>query len=433
MTDPQTIGHVLRNALDLHFLRSEDSAMIFYDLTMLETRINRLKSAFPENTLHTLAIKANPLLGILRLTRDFSPSVGVEAATIGEVHLALKAGFGPERIVYDSPVKTMDELRFALARGIHINADSLAEVDRIGAILSEVEPAEAPAPSVAIRINPQVGTGTIAESSVAGIYSKFGVPLGTKQTELIDRLSTTPWLKGVHLHVGSQGCAPEMLTEGIGRLYDLVTEANRIRKQRRLPDLSIFDIGGGFPVSYFRDNTPPSMEAYVSSIKTRAPELLSTDSPSPFRIITEFGRWTYTHTGWTVSRVEYVKHDPGLDTLMLHVGADLFVRECLNPKDWQHEYSLFDQHGNLKTGGTLRPTNLAGPLCFAGDIIARNVLLPEALPGDYLVIHDTGSYTFSMWSRYNSRLTPRIAGYSGDRFTILKERETPEEMMRFWE
>jgi diaminopimelate decarboxylase len=127
-----------------------------------------------------------------------------------------------------------------------------------------------------------------------------------------------------------------------------------------------------------------------------------------------------------------VKHDPGISTAMIHTGADLFVRECLNPKDWQHEYSVMDSSGRLKEGLSGTPWNLAGPLCFSGDILAKNVMLPEVEEGDYLIIHDTGGYTFSMWSRYNSRFAPRILAYDKRGFRVLKERENAGDLLRFW-
>jgi diaminopimelate decarboxylase len=170
------------------------------------------------------------------------------------------------------------------------------------------------------------------------------------------------------------------------------------------------------------------MEHYAKEIKDRYPLLFT----SHFSLLTEFGRWVYVNAGWTVSRVEYMKHDPGINTAMIHAGADLFLRECLNPKSWPHEYSVFNKSGNLKSGNDVTPYNLAGPLCFSGDILARNVELPIVEEGDYLVIHDTGGYTFSMWSRYNSRQTPRIIGYQGGEFKILREREGFDEVMDFW-
>jgi diaminopimelate decarboxylase len=203
---------------------------------------------------------------------------------------------------------------------------------------------------------------------------------------------------------------------------------NEKRNATGLQPVSIFDIGGGLPVSYKGDRTPVLMADYAKEIAKLFPLLFT----SSFSLFTEFGRWVHVNAGWTVSRVEYVKHDPGINTAMIHAGADLFLRECLNPKSWQHEYSVFDKMGNPKSGKDRTPYNLAGPLCFSGDILARHISLPVTEEGDYLVIHDTGGYTFSMWSRYNSRQTPRIIGYAEELFEILKERESFEEVAGFW-
>ncbi|MEI7896338.1 MAG: diaminopimelate decarboxylase [bacterium] len=422
------IENVLHSALLKKLIREEDTAVIFYNLTALESRIRYLVSCFPQNTLHGLAVKANPLTRIMELARGVSPNIGVESASAGEVAMALHAGYRPDQVVFDSPVKTISDLKFALARGVRLNIDNLHELERVNSILP-------PGPwtssgSVGIRINPQIGVGTILESSVAGEYSKFGVPIRYYRSGLEQAFLTYPWLTGVHLHVGSQGCPVQMLVDGIGVLYDFVVEINHKRIAAGFPPVSIFDIGGGLPVSYQSGKEAPSMAEYAGNIAARAPLLFDSNA---FKLITEFGRWTYTNSGWTISRVEYVKTDPSVKTAMLHVGADLFVRECLNPTDWQHEYSVYDREGILKRGTDDLAYNLAGPLCFSGDIIAKNVRLPKVEEGDYIVIHDTGGYTFSMWSRYNSRQTPRIIGYHSHRFEILKERETVEEVRRFWE
>jgi len=418
----ESIGSSLRSALGTGFIREEDTLVIFHDLSFLKERIQYLNSLFPPQTLHALAIKANPLFRILELSRPLG--AGAEVASIGELKLALKAGYPAEKIVFDSPVKTWQDLEFALNAGVHINVDSLAELERIATLKQKTNYHG----TIGIRINPQVGLGSILESSVAGEYSKFGIPVRTKRKELIDAFLTYPWITGVHLHVGSQGCSMELLLNGIGVLYDLVNEVNEQRKALEQQPISIFDIGGGFPISYRKDEIPVSMEEYAKAIKNSYPLLFTPH----FSLLTEFGRWVYVNAGWTVSRVEYVKHDPGISTLMIHAGADLFLRECLNPISWPHEYSVFDKSGNLKSGSDIIPYNLAGPLCFSGDILARNITLPIVEEGDYLVIHDTGGYTYSMWSRYNSRQTPRIIGYRGDEFEILRERESYDDVAGFW-
>jgi diaminopimelate decarboxylase len=410
------IEKTFKQALEKGLVRSEDTAVMFHDLGYLEQRIRHLIGLFPETTLHALAVKANPLMKIMEFTRGISPQVGVEAASIGEVQLALRAGYEPHRIVYDSPVKTSEELEFALVTGIHLNIDNLSELARVEKLLERITTRSV----IGIRINPQVGAGTIAESSVAGEYSKFGVPIGTRRNEIIDAFRNHPWLTGVHLHVGSQGCSPEMLVEGAGVLYDLMQDAGYRLKQ--------FDIGGGFPISYHSTIEPPRIDDYVAALRSRCPLLFTAHCS----LLTEFGRWVYTNAGWTASRVEYVKRDPGINTAMIHTGADLFVRECLNPTDWQHEYIVADRNGHLKSGQSEHPWNLAGPLCFSGDILAKNLILPEIEEGDYIIIRDTGGYTFSMWSRYNSRFAPRILGYANGSCSVLKEREDVGDLLAFW-
>ena len=415
------IQSAFQTALKNGLIRNEDSSVIFYDLDYLEERIRYLVSLFPTSALHGIAVKANPLIFILKILNQIG--VGAEAASLGEVMIALNTGYSPEKIVFDSPVKTIEELEFALTTGIHINLDSLAELERVAALKKKYSSAS----TIGIRINPQVGTGTILESSVAGEYSKFGVPIKTRRNELIEAFTKYDWLTGVHLHVGSQGCPMEMLLQGIGVVYEFVQE---VHSKSGHPQINIFDIGGGFPISYDHHTVPASMEEYVSTMKNRFPALFS----DHFTLFTEFGRWAHVNSGWTMSRVEYVKHDIGINTAMIHVGADLFLRECLNPESWPHVYSVLDKDGNLKTGKDKNPYNLAGPLCFSGDILAKNVELPVVVEGDYLIIHDTGGYTFSMWSHYNSRQTPRILGYFKDcaRFEILKERGTDQDLVDFW-
>jgi diaminopimelate decarboxylase len=458
----KNISSLFRHALKEGQIREEDTAVLFYDLEYLESRILHLRSCFPSTTLHGLAIKANPLIRVLEFTRELGSDV--EAATVGEIAIAMRAGYSPGRIVFDSPVKTFSDLQFAMEHGVHLNCDNLSELKRVDMLLNQVSSAS----TFGIRINPQIGMGSILESSVAGEYSKFGVPIKTRREELEEAFRIYPWLTGVHLHVGSQGCSVEMLVEGAGILYDFVNEINAKQeagseklKTRCGKRINIFDIGGGLPISYSYQQIPPQMEDYVAALRARAPGLFEgaghraqgTEhraqgigenstmvkcqngkiNDGSWRLITEFGRWVFVNSGFTVSRVEYVKRDPGIKTAMLHVGADLFLRECLNPADWKHEYSVLDAEGNLKEGRDDTSYNLAGPLCFAGDIVAKNVVLPVVEEGDYIVIHDTGGYTFSMWSRYNSRQTPRILGYQNGNLSVLKEREGLDSLVGFWE
>ncbi len=206
---------------------------------------------------------------------------------------------------------------------------------------------------------------------------------------------------------------------------DFTEEVNKTLNGR----IDFFDIGGGLPVSYHHDRKPVSMEEYHRMLKEKVPELFS----GRYRIITEFGRYIYANTGWVASKVEYVKREKDYNIIMTHVGADLLIRKCYNPGDWHHQITVVDKNGKVKTGKDKNKYIVAGPLCFAGDIIDTGLELPVVETGDYLLIHDTGAYTISMWSRYNSRQMPMVIGHNGKmEFQIIKDREEREDIYRFW-
>ncbi|MCP4581731.1 MAG: diaminopimelate decarboxylase [candidate division Zixibacteria bacterium] len=422
----ENISAVFQRALNEGIVNKDvDTAVIFYDLSHIKERVDDLINLFPKTTLHAIAIKANPLIKILKLFKKWG--AGLEAATLPELYMAEKTGLPPDKIVYDSPVKTSSDLEYALRLGVHINADSLMELKRIDESLKKTESNS----TIGIRINPQVGTGKISSTSVAGEYSKFGVPLNEYREEIVDSFLKHEWLSGIHLHVGSQGCEVELLLSGAEKVLSLTNEINKqLKKTNSKRRINIFDIGGGLPVSYHRNIEPVPMSQYRDELKSRFGELFT----DKFKLITEFGRYIHANAGWTASRVEYVKRDRNINTLMIHVGADLFIRKCLNPDDWHHVISIFDYKGELKTGNDSKRYNIAGPLCFAGDFIARGIELPVVEEGDYAIIHNTGAYTLSIWSRYNSRQIPKVIGYynDGEKFEILKERERPEDLYEFW-
>jgi diaminopimelate decarboxylase len=114
------------------------------------------------------------------------------------------------------------------------------------------------------------------------------------------------------------------------------------------------------------------------------------------------------------------------------LGADFLLRKAYNPTNWHHDISVIDKQGRLKMGTDKKPYMVAGPLCFGGDIIEESIQLPVIEAGDYLVIHDVGAYTLSMWSRYNSRQMPEVLGVSKKEISVLKKRETLFDILKFW-
>lgn len=426
---PVEMAGVLAQSLDNGFAATEDTSVVYYDLDRIRARALEAVDAFPSGALHAVAVKANPLPPVLKVLAELHPAIGLEAASLPELRLALNAGFAPERILFDSPAKTEAELHGALEAGVHLNIDNFQELDRIA---RWVQANGLPAGGIGLRVNPVVGEGAIASTSVAGAASKFGVPLDGCRGDILAAYTAHPWLTALHAHVGSQGCSLGQLAAGACSLLDLAREINASIPGR----INTIDIGGGLPATYDAADPKPSISDYAATLAATCPELLNGD----YRICTEFGRAIHANAAFAASRVEYVKRHGGAPLSVIHLGADMFLRPCYNPADWRHDVLAATPDGTLKDGPDI-PQRVAGPLCFQGDFPARNAHMPELAQGDWVLIRDVGAYTLSMWSRYNSRQIPTVLGFERSenegtnkmRFRVLRKRESVEDVLRFWE
>ena len=414
--DIESVAHAAR-ARDL--FGEHDRAIVVHDLERMRARIRVLAGCFPPHSLHAVAIKANPVVEILK--EAVAAGAGLEAASFEEVCIGLDAGAPPARIVFDSPAKTNAELAEALALGVIVNADNFDELDRIDALLARARSTSL----VGLRVNPMVGAGSIGITSVADGGSKFGVDIDSERGRIRSCFERYPWLRGLHAHIGSQGCSLELLVAGARRLVELVREIDTAGDGDRI---DFVDIGGGLSAEYDGDDTAPDIEDYAAMLRAHAADLFD----GRFRVITEFGRALQAGCGFALSRVEYVKHVAGKPLAVIHLGADMLMRPVYLPGQWKHRLLVLDSAGRLKSGEAT-PWTIAGPLCFAGDIVARDAPLPCVEPGDLVAVRDAGAYTLSMWSRHCSRGMPSVLGYHGDgEVRLLRRAESPRELARFW-
>lgn len=413
----EELATVLDAARARSVLGPDDAAVVFHDLDLLQARLDELDEVFPGGTLHAVAIKANPLVEVLRLV--VNAGHGLEAASIEEVHLAVAAGCPPDRIVFDSPAKTTAEITEALELGIRLNADNVDELRRI-------ERATRPRHRsiVGLRINPMVGAGRIPTTGVAGARSKFGVPVHDALEPLVTFADRLPALRCLHMHIGSQGVGLQAHHDAAGVIADL---RRRVHDRLGREQFDVVDLGGGLSTNYVDDEAMlPSR--VVDGLASEAPELLD-----DVQLVTEYGRAIHANCGWAVSDVEYVKEVAGRPHAVIHVGADLLLRPVYQPGFWRHRITHV---GAPDPGGDARAWTISGPLCFAGDIIARDVELGDVQPGDSLLVHDVGAYTVSMWSRHCSRGIPRVVGHRRRgrdvEFVLLRDRERPADIVRHW-
>lgn len=418
------IAKIIRLAINNKLLNKQtDTATIFYDVDYIKSNIQTIIDSYPNNAMHTVAVKANPLSNILK---EMIPlNFGTEVASLPELHHAIGLGFSPKKIIFDSPVKTINEIRFALKNGVYINVNCFEELKRIEQLITKSVTKSV----IGLRINPQIGQGTIKATSVANRISKFGIPLDTNKEFIMNAFFKYKWLTGLHVHIGSQGMHPNLLIKGIKKVFELAEEVNQLfiatENETRI---KFIDIGGGFPVKYHESDYRISLKDFSKKLKQEIPKLFT----SNYKIITEYGRFIHANAGWAISRVEYIIKEKDYNIIITHLGADFMLRKAYNPNDWHHNISVIDKNGFQKPSNNTKKYKIAGPLCFAGDFIADDVILPKVEIGDYIVIHDVGSYTLSMWSKYNSRQVPKVISYTNENMEIVKERETLAKAIQFW-
>lgn len=432
-----------------HNLLNENAHVIdIFNFDKFHARLAELTTAFHESFFtHALAIKCQSISGILcyanRNFGDNGPNkckVGIEGASINEVIHGLNAGFNPRSIIFDSPVKTPADLELAIAKNFHINLDNFDDMQVVANILPKYPETRS---TFGIRINPLAGEGAIAALSTAGIGSKFGL-IYNDQTfeELFGYYQKFEFLTGVHCHVGSQGCGLQMLSRGASIVTEL---AERLNKNLGRDQVKIIDIGGGIPTNYKGVEEAFKFQEYRDLLEKECPNLFS----GKFQIITEFGRCIMTKCGVTITKIFSIKEsDPNgspIDrlrfehkinaTLFSHVGANVFYREVYQHLSFRRRFTIYDKNGvqkDITAKGTQR-YDIAGPLCFQGDYLCKEVILPKVYKGDLLVMHDTGGYAMSLYSKYNSLQSHDCYGYSEqDGFKLMKAKQTREECLEFW-
>ncbi|MFD0168728.1 diaminopimelate decarboxylase [Streptomyces decoyicus] len=397
------------------------------DIAGVRRSAAELRAAFEEFTapgtpvLHAFAVKAASLVPVLRLLAQ--EGLGCEVASPGELALARAAGVPVGRTVLDSPAKTLAELREALALGIAVNADNPEELARIDALMTSA-PSSAP---IGLRVNPQIGGGSIGAMSTATDTSKFGVGLRDEGARdwVVQAFLARPWLTRLHAHVGSQGMPLELMAAGVRALYHLAEEINEKAGRRQIDTL---DIGGGLPVNFSSDATTPTYREYAALLHATVPGLLS----GRYGIVTEFGRSLLAKHGTVLARVEYAKSAGGRPIAVTHAGAQVATRTVFVPEAWPLRVAAYDAAGRPKTGAPVAQ-DIAGPCCFAGDLVAENRPLPLLESGDHAALLDTGAYYFSTHFAYNSLPRPGIYGYATDadgtvRFATVRTPQTLEDL-----
>jgi diaminopimelate decarboxylase len=418
----------VRAAVERGLLGPDAAVVGLLDVTGIRESAAALRAAFDAvsapgtRVLHAFAVKATPLVPVLRLLHE--AGIGAEVASPGELALARAAGVPAERTVLDSPAKTPAELREALALGIAVNADNPQELARIDALMRSA-PSRSP---LGLRVNPQIGGGTIGATSTATETSKFGVALRDEGARewVVRAYLERPWLTRLHAHTGSQGIPLALMARGTAETFALAEEINARAGRHQIDTL---DIGGGLPVNFDSEAAAPTYERFARLLREEVPGLFD----GRYGLVTEFGRSLLAKHGTVVARVEYAKSAGGRRIAVTHAGVQVATRTVYAPGAWPLRIAAYDTKGRPKPGPEV-VQDVAGPACFSGDLLAEGRALPLLEQGDYAAALDTGAYYFAHHYAYNSLARPGIYGFAPDgsggvAFATVREPQTVPEVV----
>ncbi|MEW6439648.1 MAG: diaminopimelate decarboxylase [bacterium] len=352
------------------------------------------------------SMKANSNLALLRVFLNLGG--GLDVVSGGELYRALKAGCDPAKIVFSGVGKSAAEMEAALAAGILMfNVESEQELERLNAVAGK---AGRKAP-VALRVNPDIDARTHPYISTGLKKNKFGIRIeeSLRTYELARSLEHVEPV-GVHCHIGSQLLDTKPFVDALQRVKALV---RTLREQAF--DIRYLDLGGGLGITY-NEETPPHPAEYAKALVEEAADLGCT-------FILEPGRVLVGNAGILVTQVQYIKKSPE----KTFVIVDSAMNDCIRPSLYGAYQAIWPIR--RRNGEEIR-ADVVGPICESGDFLAKDRLIPSLEPGDLVAVMSAGAYGFSMSSNYNSR--PRVAEVlvGGDRYWVVRKRESYEDLLR---
>ncbi|GHT97533.1 diaminopimelate decarboxylase [Spirochaetia bacterium] len=382
------------------------SPLYVYDEGIIRERCREVRALSPyPGFLPNYSAKANTNIELLKIVKD--EGLHADAMSPGEILAEEAAGFRPEELLFISNNVSVDEMRFALDRGIMISVDSLSQLAQYGAAFG------ASFPRVAFRLNPGIGAGHSAKV-VTGGKSKFGIE--QKDVNRVQEIARTYGLviAGIDQHIGSLFLnAGEYLAAA-----DVLFET-----AREFPNLAFIDLGGGLGVPYKPGEPRLDMRAFGQQLSPKIADFTGRYANHTIRIMIEPGRYISAESCILLGTVHSVKENYGETYIGTDIGFNVLMRPVLY--DSWHDIRIFTANK------TAQKVTVTGNICESGDILARDRDLPLPEPGDLIGVENAGAYGYAMASNYNSRLRPAevlIALDGKDR--LIRRRDTYEDLLR---
>jgi diaminopimelate decarboxylase len=375
-----------------------------YDASIIEKQYDRLKNAFNgrDVKLH-YAMKALNNVNILRLLKK--KGAGLDAVSIGEIHLGLRAGFEPSQIMYTPNCVSYEELHEAIQLGVHINIDNLFMLEKFGQEFGASVPC-------CLRLNPHIMAGGNSNISVGHIDSKFGISI--HQLRHIQRIMNHYGIKvtGLHMHTGSDIIDADVFLRGAELLYDAA---------ELFPDLEFMDFGSGFKVGYKEGDIVTNIEAIGKKIAASF-EKFCKSYGRDLELWFEPGKFIVSEAGKLLVEVNVVKQT----TSTVFAGVNSGQNHLLRPM-FYNAYHQIDNISNPE--GEKKLYSVVGYICES-DTLGFDRMLNEVRVGDVLSISNAGAYGFTMSNQYNARMRPAEVLVLNGKAQLIRKRETLEDIYR---
>ena len=403
-------GRMYAEDVAVHDIAEQYGTPLFvYSRAALEHQWKLLDSAFGSHP-HSIcyAVKANSNIAVLNVLARLGS--GFDIVSEGELRRVLLAGGEADNVVFSGVAKSKQELRFAMQQGVRcINIESVAELDRVQSVASELQVTA----SIAFRVNPDVDPQTHPYISTGMDEAKFGVNMEAafnayQKAEQLPNIE----IHSIACHIGSQITKTDPFSDALDRVLNLV---------ERLADTGIkikqLDLGGGLGINY-QGETPPSADSYV---KAMLDGIAKRGIHLPIAI--EPGRFIAGNSGILLSRVEFLKQNATKRFAIVDAG----MNDLLRPSLYQAHHDIVNTQA--RNDCEARTYDVVGPVCESADVLGYDRELSLA-SGDLLAVKSCGAYGFVMAGNYNSRCRPAEVMVDGESCHLIRERETFEELTR---
>jgi diaminopimelate decarboxylase len=375
-----------------------------YHAEKIAEQYEKLQKAFADQDVVVFyACKALTNVSILRYIKSLGANV--DCSSINEVKLALYAGFAPERVLYTSNGIAFSEIEEAKNLGVHINIDSLSNLEKFGKKYGHSYP-------VGIRLRPNILAGGNLKISTGHDKSKFGIPVDRIEKIISVVQENNLHIRALHIHTGSGIKDVNVFVKGIEVLFDLISE---------FKELEVIDLGGGFKVPYKEGDSETDIPLLAQKVKEAFSHLFNTTNRH-LQVWFEPGKFLVSAAGYLVTHVNVLKETSATNFASVNSGFNHLIRPM-----FYDSYHRIENISNEK--GTKKNYTVVGNICET-DTFAWERAINEIKEGDYLVFYNAGAYGFEMSSNFNSRFKPAEVLIKEGKSILIRKRDSFEDLLR---